>query len=944
MANTEPHVDSAGGSGEVMDRWKTDNCESGGDRLSSRSTSLSRRLIGLAGVAALTVGGAGAVLLGGGVAFATISPNSPAVVTNSFALGSGQASGLSVAPSVTVGNTASNYAVSFTASNAIAASGTITISIPDQGAYALPTGVSSIPVNVGGTVGSYGVALGSGNTTGTAQLTITNGSTAIAAGTVVSFTVPAVTNPSVAVSTTETASLTTSADLLTANSSYTILADATVVSPTFSSTSSIDGAVTSYKYASFQLAGTASDTVTTLSAAFFSATTPTPADVTLTTNPANYVLTDTKTGTSYSPSSVALYTLATGDVASPVSVNAASANAVQLTFNSGSGIALTGGDPLTLSMNNVKNPATGTSLYTDLGDLVTSGSTSTFTVADVNGGSTLALDNSSGATLTEAASTSATAASSFNSVALSASALTSVTSVSVVPNNATVSATSAYAISFKATTSATANPALTVTFPTAETFSTVPTAYVVDGTSVKQDPNTGTGAVTVSSNVVTVPLMSYAAGDIVSVTLFGVPNLSSVGSYSGTVNTDADANPVGFSYSLVAATTASQTPTVSVSSSTVGDLANYTISNIEANSTSIAGSSTNTAPVFDVSIAATATGGTSGSPQSAVGNLPTLASDYQIVDLTNSAGTGPAYSVSVPSSATVMTAGSPTAGYVDAAMQIVPSKPITAGDRLQIVITDVTNPIVVSSNYAVFVGDVTATSVAVGVPAATTTYPNGAFVQSGGQIDVIAGGVGFGIPTFNDYQQIATSDSSAVVSGSFPAGTAVRTGTLLKVLGSPAIYVVGTNGDAYAFSTPTEFTSDGYSAMSVVNVPNLGSLTTGSGAAPTAAVTMPDGALVQSGSTIYVYAGGKAFGIPTFADYQTIAAATGTQVVMGTVSNMAATSLTAGTLIQPIGSAGIWVSDGTSIYQFSTASQFASDGYNGANVVPVPNATGLTQA
>ena len=69
-------------------------------------------------------------------------------------------------------------------------------------------------------------------------------------------------------------------------------------------------------------------------------------------------------------------------------------------------------------------------------------------------------------------------------------------------------------------------------------------------------------------------------------------------------------------------------------------------------------------------------------------------------------------------------------------------------------------------------------------------------MQSGAQIDVVAGGVGFGIPTMTDYQQIAASDSSAVVSGSFPTATAVRTGTLLKVLGSPAIYVVGTNGEA----------------------------------------------------------------------------------------------------------------------------------------------------
>ncbi len=127
MANTEPHVDSAGGSGEVMDRWKTDNCESGGDRLSSRSTSLSRRLIGLAGVAALTVGGAGAVLLGAGSAYAVTLPASPTLASNNFSIGSSSVGGVTfAASSSTTGATSVVYTYGFTIPSGFSGTATVT--------------------------------------------------------------------------------------------------------------------------------------------------------------------------------------------------------------------------------------------------------------------------------------------------------------------------------------------------------------------------------------------------------------------------------------------------------------------------------------------------------------------------------------------------------------------------------------------------------------------------------------------------------------------------------------------------------------------------------------------------------------------------------------------------------------------------------------------------
>jgi len=63
---------------------------------------------------------------------------------------------------------------------------------------------------------------------------------------------------------------------------------------------------------------------------------------------------------------------------------------------------------------------------------------------------------------------------------------------------------------------------------------------------------------------------------------------------------------------------------------------------------------------------------------------------------------------------------------------------------------------------------------------------------------------------------------------------------------------------------------------------------------------------------------------------------TGAMVVMGSGSTpTAATTSANGTLVQPLGTAGIWVSNDGTLYQFMTASQFTSDGYSFQYVLPV---------
>jgi len=326
------------------------------------------------------------------------------------------------------------------------------------------------------------------------------------------------------------------------------------------------------------------------------------------------------------------------------------------------------------------------------------------------------------------------------------------------------------------------------------------------------------------------------------------------------------------------------------------------------------------------------TGGASGTPIHLVfpsGTvLPTAASDYTLADLTSSSSSG-VYSV-------VYTSDDGEYGVT-----ILPANNIASGDDLMITISGVTNPTTGSATDTMSYGSTALTAatqqaVSMTVPKATMTYPNGALIQSGGQIDVVAGGYAFGIPTPAVLNKIMMMDHSSVQSGTFPTATMPAPGTLINPVGTSGYWVVGTNGDIYQFSSMSQFKTDGYLASQVIPVPNAGGLTAGAGAPQNAAVTMANGALVQFGSTIYEYAGGVPTGIATPAELASIQKMTGAMVVMGSGSTpTAATTSANGTLVQPLGKAGIWVSDGGTLYQFMTASQFTSDGYSFQYVLPV---------
>ncbi|MHB1521419.1 MAG: beta strand repeat-containing protein [Ferrimicrobium sp.] len=414
---------------------------------------------------------------------------------------------------------------------------------------------------------------------------------------------------------------------------------------------------------------------------------------------------------------------------------------------------------------------------------------------------------------------------------------------------------------------------------------------------------------TTSSSGVT-PLTGYTtvSGDKYELVSYGATFASS-GSVSVGLYTTKDTVPATQNVSVAAASSAPQIQ-VTTSNSSPGALSNWTVSNVEAQTALTGGTSSDT-------LTLTSTGAT----------FPNYGPDYTVTDLTT-----PSDSFSNPSI---------TGGGTDSVTIELPNG-LAQGDKFTVSVNGVINPgttlndtldLAASSAAGTIEA---ATAVVTAVPTATTTYPNGALIQSGGQIDVVAGGYAFGIPSPTVFGKIRAMDKSGVVAGSFPTASAPAPGTLINPVGTSGYWVVGTNGEIYQFSSMSQFMKDGYITSQVIPVPNTGGLTAGAGAPPTAANTMANGALVQFGSTIYEYAGGIATGIATPAQLAAIQKVTGAMVVMGSGSTPTSASTSAnGTLVQPLGKAGVWVSNSGTLYQFMSASQFTTDGYSFQYVLPV---------
>ena len=414
--------------------------------------------------------------------------------------------------------------------------------------------------------------------------------------------------------------------------------------------------------------------------------------------------------------------------------------------------------------------------------------------------------------------------------------------------------------------------------------------------------SSGTGTVTLNSTV--------AAGDSITIDYYGVTNSSSASSASVSFTVGS---AYTYSTNSVSLTSVPTSPVnVVPSDPTPGATANYTVSGIAAPSGGITATTSSTA---GGSIVLTFPSGTV---------LPGAVADYTLKDLTT------------PSSSGVYS-GAGGVSVSGTTVTLETQNTIAAGDNLQLTITGVINPTAASNTDVVdYTGVVAAAQQVTTVPTAATTYPNGALIQHGGQIDVVAGGYAFGIPSPTVFGKIKAMDMSSVVSGTFPTTTTPAPGTLINPVGTAGYWVVGANGDIYPFSSMTQFKKDGYVVSQVIPVPNTGGLTVGAGTPPTAATTMANGALVQFGTTIYEYAGGIATGISTPSELASIEKMTGGMVVQGSGSTPTSASTSEnGTLVQPLGKAGVWVNSGGTLYQFMSASQFKTDGYSFQYVLPI---------
>jgi hypothetical protein len=158
--------------------------------------------------------------------------------------------------------------------------------------------------------------------------------------------------------------------------------------------------------------------------------------------------------------------------------------------------------------------------------------------------------------------------------------------------------------------------------------------------------------------------------------------------------------------------------------------------------------------------------------------------------------------------------------------------------------------------------------------------------------------------------------------------------------------VAGPDGELHGFSTPAQFFADGYDSALIVTVPSLGGLrvgpTTGvAGAAVTALATRADGAIVDSSGTFYVFAGGRAFGIPAQGQLVRVQKADKVVVLDGTVGPAERGAAIAGGVLLSV-SLPVYVSYQGALYPFRAPAQLADDGYGGTAAIPVAGTAGLS--
>ena len=496
-----------------------------------------------------------------------------------------------------------------------------------------------------------------------------------------------------------------------------------------------------------------------------------------------------------------------------------------------------------------------------------------------------------------------------------------VSSVTLTASPSVASATATYTVTFRATSAVASGGTITLAQPNTG-FSGVTGWLITDTTAnwrIVGNTAGGPGSITLA-----VTGQSITAGDALTVTVAGVTN-PTAGTYSNfTVATSADTVPAAApSYNIGPSGAAGVI--VTPNPATVGSLSTYTVSNLFATAAFTAG-------VSQIGIMANTAGTT----------LPNNHTSYTITDITTPSGSGTASAVS---------------GYSGNSITITVPNAINSGDQLVLTISGVINPSTASStNTMTFTGNLTGPSAVAPFPTASATYPNGALINFSGAIYVFAGAKAFGIPSPTVLNKIRSVNHAVVLNAApgsaVPSAASSRSGTLITtqtVNGSPTIYVVGTDGQLHGFSTPAQLKSTGYDARLNVTVSNLGGMTVGStvgveGSAASALATSADGAIVNSSGTVFTFAGGRAFGIPTPASLTRIRKTNNAAELTGTItSTQTGASIASGVLLSVISTttATVYTSFVGNIFPFRTQTQLKNDGYGGTAGVPVPNTSGL---
>jgi hypothetical protein len=497
----------------------------------------------------------------------------------------------------------------------------------------------------------------------------------------------------------------------------------------------------------------------------------------------------------------------------------------------------------------------------------------------------------------------------------------SVTSVTLTASPSVATSSATYTLTFRATSAVAAGGTITLAQPNTS-FSAV-TGWLVTNITANWRIVGSTPGVA-GSITLTLTGQSIAAGNSLTVTVAGVTN-PTAGTYSNfTVATSADTVPAAAPpYTIGPSGSAGVIVTPNPAS--LGVLSTYTVTNLFATAAFTAGVST-------IGIVANTSGTT----------LPNSAANYTITDITTPSGSGTASAVS---------------GYTGSSITITVPNAINSGDQLVLTIAGIINPSTPSgTNTMTFNGNLTGPSAVAPFPTAASTFPNGALVNFSGAIYVFAGGKAFGIPTPTVLNKIRSVNHAVVLNATpgstLPVVASSRRGTLVTtqtVNGSPTIYVVGTDGELHGFSTPQQLKSTGYDAPLNVTVSNLGGMTVGNtvgveGSAVSAFATSADGAIVNSAGTVFTFAGGRAFGIPTPASLTRIRKTNNAAELSGTVTpTQTGASIASGVLLSVISTttATVYVSFVGNVFPFRTPTQLKNDGYGGTAGVPVPNVGGL---